>query len=191
MSLALRAHPPIGTVPVTAALTAGRRTRARRRLLRGGGLGVVVVAVAAALALAGLNDGQFRLVGDGLTLSSGSGVTQVTDDRVDMGDQVTAWRADGDLMIGYLNGTHATLSPADPVYRFGWHDLAHDKVVLGPAETPDGRTLAMGHVRGEPESVTVSTPRQTFEATVARSSSPLSRSERGTDEKGRRRRSDH
>ena len=163
---ALRTHAPMGEVPVQAALADGRRGRARRRLARGGG-GVLVAAgvAAAAFSLSGSQDEQLRLVGDGLTVSSGSGVTQIADDRVDLGDQVEAWR-DGDaLAVGYPNGIHAVLNTDDPTAD--WDDLGYDVVVLEPDETPDGQGLVMGSVRGEPTSVTVETPRQTVEATVA------------------------
>jgi hypothetical protein len=163
---ALHIHAPMGAVPVQAALADGRRTRARRRLARGSG-GVLIAAglAAAAFGLPGSQDDRLQLVGDGLTVSSGSDVTQIADDRVDLGDQVQAWR-DGDaLAVGYPNGVHAVLNTDDPTAD--WGDLGYDKVVLEPDETPDGQGLVMGNVRGEPTSVTVETPQQTVEATVA------------------------
>jgi hypothetical protein len=164
---ALHTHSPMGTVPVQAALADGRRARSRRRLVRGGGGVLVAAGLAATISLTGAQDDQWQLVGDGLTLSRGSGVTQIADDRVDLGDQVQAWR-DGDaLAVGYPHGIHAVLSTDDPVYRLGWDDLTYDTVVLEPHETPDGQGLVMGNVRGEPTSVTVGTPEQTVEATVA------------------------
>ena len=161
---ALHTHPPMGTVPVQAALAEGRRARSRRRLARGGGV-LVAAGLAAIITLTASQDDQLQLVGDGLTVSSGPGVTQIADDRVDLGDQVQAWR-DGDaLTVGYPNGVHAVLNTDDPTAD--WDDLGYDMVVLEPDETPDGQGLVMGNVRGKPTSVTVETPQQSVEATIA------------------------
>ncbi|TYP86914.1 hypothetical protein [Blastococcus xanthinilyticus] len=162
---ALHTHPPMGTVPVHAALAAGHRARTRRRVARGGAAVLVAGGLVAALTLPGSPEDRMRLVGDGLTVSSGTGVTQIADDRVDLGDQVQAWRDGAALAIGYPDGVHAVLDTDDPTAD--WGDLGYDLVVLEPAETPDGQGLVMGNVRGEPESVTVTTPERTVEATVA------------------------
>ncbi len=162
---ALHAHSPVGTVPVQAALADGRRARSRRRLVRGGGGVLVAAGLAATISLTPARDDQWQLVGDGLTVSSGSGVTQIADDRVDLGDQVQAWRAGDALAVGYPNGVHAVLNTDDPTAD--WDDLGYDKVVLEPDETLNGQGLVIGNVRGEPRSVTVETPQQTVEATVA------------------------
>lgn len=159
---ALHTHGPTGQVPLHAALRAGRRTRlARRSLIPAAAL---VLATAGAATLAGEHN-QYQLAGDGLTLSHGSGVTQIDDDRVDLGDGIQAWR-DGDVLsIGYPARPYASLDTSS--INSEWGDLGYDMVVFDDPDENDGTTMVVGTVQGQPAAVEVVIDDVTQPATVA------------------------
>lgn len=159
---ALRAHPPTGRVPVGAALASGRRIRLARRVVPT--VAAVVVAAAGGIALSG-GGHDYRLTGDGLTVTRGPGVQQVDDDRVDMGDGIQAWRDGETLGIGYPARPYATLDTTSITSR--WGHLGHDTVVFDDPGEHDGSTMVVGTVRGEPRSVVVTVDGVSQEATVA------------------------
>lgn len=159
---ALHTHGPTGQVPLTAALRAGRRTRlARRTVIPAAAL---VLAIAGATTLLGGHD-QYQLAGDGLTLSRGPGVTQIDDDRVDLGDGIQAWR-DGDILgIGYPARPYAALDTSS--INSEWGDLGYDVVVFDEPDENDGTTMVVGTVQGQPTAVEVVINGVTQQATVA------------------------
>jgi hypothetical protein len=159
---ALHAHAPAGQVPVAAALAAGRRIRLARRAAPT--VAAVVMAAAAVMALTG-GERDYRLAGDGLTLSKGPGVQQIDAGRVDMGDGIQAWRDGETLGIGYPARPYATIDTTSINSR--WADLGYDTVVFDDPGEHDGWTTVVGTVRGEPTSVVVTVDGVSEEATVA------------------------
>ncbi len=162
LRMALRAHEPRGEVPVTAALSAGRRARRARRA--GVALPTGVLAGGVAL-LASDRPQEYRLVGDGLTVAGGAGVQQVDDDRVDLGGGLRAWRQGDVLSVGRPDRPYAEIDTSSLTSR--WGDLGHDVVVFDEPDEHDGTTAVVGTVRGEPTSVRVTIRGVTQDATVA------------------------
>lgn len=154
-------------IDVQAVLTSGRRSLTRRRLRRSGALLALPVLLTAGI-LATSSTPSTRLVGSGLTLAAGSdGPVQVSDDRVDLGDGIQAWREVDHLFIGYPARPYSQLNTSDSTYRWGWGDLDHDTVVLDDAGEQDGSTIVVGSVRGAPQAVRVTVDGVTTDATIA------------------------
>jgi hypothetical protein len=162
LRLALHTHAPTGQLPLAAALASGRRIRLARRVAPG--VAAVVLAAAAVTALSGRGQ-DYRLTGDGLTVSRGPGVHQIDDDRVDLGDGIQAWRDGETLHIGYPARPYASLDTTSISSR--WDDLGHDTVVFDDPGEHDGSTMVVGTVRGEPTSVVVTVDGVSQNATVA------------------------
>lgn len=164
----LRTAPVTGTIDLQQILANGHRqlrVRRRRRALTAlTPLGLA--ALVAGLAITGTSGEHYELAGSGLTLAAGSvGPVQVSNDRVDLGGGLQAWREEAVLNVGYPSGAHATLDTTDPTAR--WGDMGYDVAVLDPEGEDDGRTAVVGTVRGTPDSVDVTIAGVTQKATIA------------------------
>lgn len=152
-------------IDVQAVLSSGRRSLTRRRLRRSGAVLVLPVLLTAGLAATG-SAPSTQLVSSGLTLAAGSeGPVQVSEDRVDLGDGIQAWRDGEDLYIGYPAGPYAGLDTSSINSR--WGDLGYDTVVFDEAGEQDGSTIVVGSVRGAPKSVRVTVDGVASDATIA------------------------
>lgn len=164
-----RSAPAGGTVNAEEIVAAGRRRLRARRRQRTLGVTAAVALLAAitgGLAQSDPGHAEYELVGSGLTLATGSsGPVQLSDDRVDFGHGLQAWRKGRTLAVGYPDGTHAFLDTADPTAR--WGDLGYDVVTLDPEGQNDGVTAVVGTVRGKPERVRVSIAGASQTATIA------------------------
>ncbi|MCD5351269.1 hypothetical protein [Kineosporia mesophila] len=166
-----RTAPVEGAVNAQEIVAAGRQQfRARRRRRTWGATATATTAVLAAvtggIALSSHRDARFELVGSGLTLAAGSsGPVQVSDDRVDLGHGLQAWREGKVLGVGYPDSTHTLLDTTDPTAR--WGDLGYDVATLDPEGQNDGVTAVVGTVRGQPSHVVVSIAGVTQTATIA------------------------
>lgn len=162
---ALRQQAVACDIDVQAALTSGRRSLTRRRLRKTGAVLALPVLLTAGIA-ATTRDPSTQLVGSGLTLAAGStGPVQVSDDRVDLGDGIQAWRDGEKLYIGYPVRPNAVLDTGS--INSGWGDLGYDTVVFDDEGEQDGSTIVVGTVRGAPRSVSVTVDGITSEATIA------------------------
>lgn len=148
-----------------AVLSSGRRSLTRRRLRRSGTMLVLPVLLTAGV-VATNSAPSTQLVGSGLTLAAGStGPVQVSNDRVDLGDGIQAWRDGKDLYIGYPARPYAELDTSSLTSR--WDDLEYDTVVFDDAGQQDGSTIVVGTVRGAPEAVRVTVDGVATDATIA------------------------
>lgn len=152
-------------VDIDAVLTSGRRNLMRRRLRRSGAALVLPVLLTAGVAAISSTPST-QLVGSGLTLAAGStGPVQVSNDRVDMGDGIHAWRDGKNLYIGYPARPYAGLDTSSLTSR--WNDLGYDIVIFDDPGQQDGSTIVVGTVRGAPETVRVTIDGVTSSATIA------------------------
>ena len=162
---ALRRDAATVDVDTQAVLAAGRRRLLRRRLRRWGALLALPVALTTGIAVTSKAPST-ELVSSGLTLAAGSdGPVQVSDDRVDLGDGIQAWREGDNLYIGYPARPYAELDTGRINSR--WGDLGYDTVVFDDPGEQDGSTIGVGSVRGAPESVRVTIDGVTSDATIA------------------------
>lgn len=163
-----------GAVDTAAIITTGRRQLRARRRRRA--LGAVVPAVlliaGAGWVIAGNGGSDYELAGSGLTLAAGSqGPVQVSDDRVDMGDGLQAWREGSVLSVGYPTGSdggegsHAWLDTSD--WGSHWDKNSYDIAVLDGDGAITTGTAVVGAVRGTPSRVDVSIEGVTVSASIA------------------------
>ncbi len=162
---AFRQEPPTATPDATALLRMGRRSLQRRRLRRTG-----VALVAPLLFIGGVlvdrGSSPYQLAGSGLTLATTTvGPVQVSDDRVDLGDGIQAWRQGRNLYIGYPARPYAELDTGS--INSGWGHLGYDSVVFDDPGQDDGSTIVVGTVRGAPTSIRVGIDGVVVPATIA------------------------
>ena len=161
---ALRQNAAAPDLDMQAVIVSGRRSLMRRRLRRSGA--VIALPVLLTAGVAATNGPSTQLVGSGLTLAGGEGPVQVSDDRVDLGDGVQAWRDGKTLFIGYPARPYAELDTGEMFN--GWGDLDYDSVVFeDDPDNQDGSTVVVGTVRGAPQSVRVTLEGVTADATIA------------------------
>jgi hypothetical protein len=162
------------TAPVTAVVNTGQiiasghrqlRARRRRRAL-GAVVPAALIVAAGGIALSGSGNASSELVGSGLTLAAGSsGPVQVSDDRVDLGHGLQAWREGHVVNVGFPEGSHDSLDTTDSTAQ--WGDMGYDSAVLDEEQPDDHRTTVVGTVRGEPSHVEVTIAGVSQTATIA------------------------
>lgn len=163
-----------GAVDTAAVLAAGHRqlrTRRRRQALAAV-VPAVLLSATAGWAITATRDSGYELAGSGLTLAAGSqGPVQVSDDRVDMGDGLQAWREGTVLSVGYPTGTeggegsHAWLDTSD--WGSQWDKNSYDIAVLDTSGATTPGTAVVGAVRGTPSRVDVSIQGVSATASIA------------------------
>lgn len=163
---ALHGQPvPTATLDVCALLAHARGRLHRRRARRVGTALALPLLLGAGVAL-DHHDSPYLLAASGLTLAAGSeGPTQISDNRVDLGDGIQAWRQGRNLYIGYPNRPYSELDTSSISSR--WGDLGYDFVIFDDPGQNDGSTIVVGSVRGAPTSVTVTIQGASAPATIA------------------------
>lgn len=160
-------HPPPDVTLDPAGLVLTGHRRLQRRRFRRVGVALVVPTLLVGGVLADRHATRYELAGSGLTLAAGTdGPVQVSDDRVDLGDGIQAWREGKILSIGYPARPNAFLDTSS--LNSQWGDLGYDVVVFDDPGQNDGSTIVVvGSVQGAPTSVRVGIDGVFVPATIA------------------------